>query len=52
MQYYCCLDCFERLAPREGFKYPANKIILKELPEREKVHQWVDLNTGEKFDEI
>ena len=33
VSYYCCLDCFNRLAPTEGFKYPMNKIIQRELPE-------------------
>lgn len=36
VRYYCCLDCFDRLAPKEAFKYPMNKILLRELPLKER----------------
>ena len=44
-QYYCCHECFERLAPTDSFKYPMNKIILRELPEAEKEIYWLDEHT-------
>lgn len=27
LKYYCCHECFDRLAPLDGFKHPMNKII-------------------------
>ena len=52
LKYYCCHDCFNRLAPTEGFKYPMNKIIQKELSETEKAQFWQDMKTGEKFNKV
>jgi len=52
LKYYCCLDCFGRLAPTEGFKYPMNKIIQKELPENERTQLWIDPATQAKYSKI
>lgn len=52
VKYYCCLDCFDRLAPKEAFKYPMNKIILQELPSKERKEYWVDMSTGQTFNEM
>ena len=52
MKYYCCHECFDRLAPVDGFKHPMNKIIQRELPEAEKEQYWLDPNTNQKFSEV
>lgn len=48
--YYCCLKCWERLKPTEGLRYPSNKIEQKQLPQRERVPFWLDIETGKKYD--
>lgn len=36
-KYYCCVSCYNELLPTEGFKHPINKIVKKELPEKERL---------------
>ena len=51
VEYYCCLSCFDRLAPSDAFKYPMSKIIQKELPESERTQFWRNPQTGQIFTE-
>ena len=52
LKYYCCHECFERLAPVDGFKHPMHKIIQRELPEAEKKAYWIDSETKQKFTQV
>jgi len=46
-QYYCCIRCYVRLQPYDGFKVPSNKIVKKTLPTHLRKTLWVNARTGE-----
>jgi hypothetical protein len=46
-QYYCCIRCYIRLQPYDGFKVPSNKIVKKTLPAHLRKTLWVNARTGE-----
>lgn len=46
VQYYCCLKCYNELLPTEKFKYPVNKIVMKELPSKDRLEFWQHRTTG------
>eukprot|EP00744_Colponema_vietnamica_P001049 GILI01001788.1.p1 GENE.GILI01001788.1~~GILI01001788.1.p1 ORF type:complete len:1045 (+),score=336.05 GILI01001788.1:182-3316(+) len=48
LSYFCCLSCFDRLLPTEGFKYPVNKLKRKVLPEKERATYWLNLVSNER----
>jgi hypothetical protein len=40
------------LLPTEGFKYPINKIVKKEVPIKERRPYWQDMNTNKKYFDV
>jgi len=52
VEYYCCPPCYVELLPTEGFKYPVNKLVRKELPERDRGPYYIDPQTKKKVFEV
>jgi len=52
VQYHCCVKCYNELLPTERFKVPVNKLVLKELPAKERLEHWVDRASGKRVFEI
>lgn len=51
-EYFCCIKCYMRLKPQEGFKVPGNQIVQKTLPPQERKTKWINVKTNEIVEKV